>query len=156
MCAVGHPLPGTFGRISPAPEQIGDGRPQLIDFGSSRRVRPGLSSTPAQSCGFTAPELLKGHARLGPGLDMWGLGCLAVETFVRVCGCIPTDKHDVIDEDEAYEQMPDSVPEPLMSLVFGLLLVRDPAESATVEEAMEHEFFEGVDWAAVRSGAVWR
>ena len=43
----------------------------------------------------------------------------------------------------------------LHDLMFERLLVTDPAQRATAAEAMGHAYFEGVDWDAVRSRAVW-
>jgi hypothetical protein len=141
----------------------GGGRPQIIDFGVSLRLQPGggLDGKPAKSPGYTAPECAgqqrpRGAAAPGAALDAWGVGCIAAAALLRddFDGAVAAD--GVLDEGLAEAAVPEGVPPELRALLFERLLVREPDWRATPAQAMGHAFFEGIDWDAVRSGAVWR
>ncbi|KIY98446.1 hypothetical protein MNEG_9516 [Monoraphidium neglectum] len=136
-----------------------DGEPQIIDFGSASRVpAEGLRHTPMQSKGYRAPECGKKKGGfMGCAIDMWALGCVGVEmvlgfdTFFSFVG-----KHDVLSVDKAAAaEWPSSAPATLHALVFDCLLVHDPVQRASAARIMQHPYFEGLDWEAVRSGAAW-
>ncbi|KAI8476674.1 MAG: kinase-like domain-containing protein [Monoraphidium minutum] len=138
-------------------------RPQIIDFGSASRLAPGgggLRHAPPQSKGYAAPECSAKQSKgwvMGCAIDTWALGCLAARLALGVNALMAAaGDSDVVRPEALGGAWPPGVAPALRALVFDGLLLRDPAARLTPTEAMGHEFFQGLDWAAVRSGAAWR
>mmetsp|Transcript_69545 Transcript_69545/g.96699 ORF Transcript_69545/g.96699 Transcript_69545/m.96699 type:complete len:520 (+) Transcript_69545:84-1643(+) len=140
------------------PENIlldSDGHVVLTDFGLCKEnVKPGGGT--ATFCGtpeYLAPEVLKKHS-YGRPVDWWCLGCV---TFEMMCGLPPFYSRDC---NEMYDRIlhdsisfPDFVPGPARSFLRGLLVrIPDQRLGGSIKDAkdvMKHEFFDGIDWAAL-------
>ena len=48
-----------------------------------RKRPPSDLTVPICTVHYRAPDMLLGHERFGPDLDMWSLGCVAAELFLR-------------------------------------------------------------------------
>lgn len=144
------------------PENIllsADGHVLLADFGL---CKPGVAcaSQAFSICGtpeYISPEVLKG-AGYDKSVDYWGLGVLL---YVMICGCMPFNHQD--------RQNPSSILNTLTlckltfkhwvspearSLISSLLQVNvsliQPLRRLTSFYTLQtHDFFTGLDWAAV-------
>ncbi|KIZ04796.1 hypothetical protein MNEG_3163 [Monoraphidium neglectum] len=93
---------------------------------------------------------------MGLAIDVWALGCVAVQMVLGFDALFAlADKHEVLSPKAVAAAWPSYEPVALRALVFDCLLVRDPAQCASVAQVMAHSFFEGLDWEAVRKGATW-
>lgn len=127
----------------------------LTDFGLCKEnVQPGGST--ATFCGtpeYLAPEVLKKHS-YGRAVDWWCLGCV---TYEMMCGLPPFYSRDC---NEMYDRIlhdslsfPEYVPaaarkflERLLNRIPDQRLGGGPTDA---EEVKAHEFFKGIDWAAL-------
>jgi serine/threonine-protein kinase BUR1 len=148
------------------------GELRLTDFGLSRPLEEGRKEyTPGvYTRWYRPPELLMGSKQYGNSADMWGVGCILAEIFIkrplfpgdddfeqiqqvsRVCG---TPSSQTMSNFEAF---PNSkklhLPvfrrkirehfeklEPLAVDLIDKLLVLDPKNRLSAKEALEHSFF---------------
>lgn len=154
------------------------GQARLADFGLSADVSKAPSSGSSGTRGHLAPEQ---YTPVGPdgkklprptyytSPDLWALGvCVHHWTVGRrpfVCGKASSgsdsDEVDVLGVYRAGfdRSLPLFVEQPaLLSLVDGLLTLEPHARLGVrgegLREVMEHAYFEGFDWAALRQGAM--
>lgn len=76
---------------------------KLGDFGQARKFVPcshTLFTPEVTTRGYRPPELLLGHMRYGPALDMWGLGCIVAEMLLGRCIFDTPDSDDEEGTDE--------------------------------------------------------
>lgn len=140
------------------PENIllhADGHVGLIDFGLSR---PNFHSTDTTKtlCGtaeYVAPEMLVGDP-YGFPIDAWGLGCVI---FEMLTGSPPFfDSRQAVMNENIVFNCP-KYPSHLSPCVVGLidgLLNKHQKNRTTVEAAMRHPWFTGVNWEVVRKRAL--
>jgi serine/threonine-protein kinase BUR1 len=148
------------------------GELRLTDFGLSRPLEEGRKEyTPGvYTRWYRPPELLMGSKQYGPSADMWGVGCILAEMFIkrplfpgdddfeqiqqlsRVCG---TPSSQTIPN---FDTFPNSkklhLPvyrrrvrehfeklDPLAIDLIDKLLVLDPKKRLSAKEALDHSFF---------------
>lgn len=145
------------------PENIlldSEGHVVITDFGLCKENVPpgGTTSTFCGTPEYLAPEVLKKHS-YGRAVDWWCLGCV---TYEMMCGLPPFYSRDC---NEMYDRIlhdtlsfPEFVPGDARSFLRGLL-VRIPDQRlggslADDQDVKRHEFFGGLDWAALDGRAI--
>ncbi|EFJ53112.1 hypothetical protein VOLCADRAFT_102735 [Volvox carteri f. nagariensis] len=125
-----------------------NGRPMLADTDSMDSVK---ITKRAGTTSYQAPELWRATLQ-GPGYtadkaDMYAMGITLAEMVAYPAGS--NGKLQQLKDDPA-GCMPAYVPADLKDLLCGLLA--PAAKRLTVEQAMGHKFFDGLDWPALSSG----
>lgn len=137
-------------------------------------VDPRMSTNYVQTRWYRAPELLLGNSEGNKQTDMWSVGCIMAEMMGRkvlfsgtstldqlrriiyVLGT-PSDTHEIAGSMEAYRfvmSLPKSIPirfeelfknaNPLAIDLLKRILVFNPANRLSAEEALRHPYFENI------------
>jgi serine/threonine protein kinase len=123
------------------------GHIKLADFGFAKEKMffPQKTFSFCGSPEYLSPEMIK---RKGHGMetDMWSFGCFCYELLT---GNPPFQNENMYRLFTAIEQGHVWYPPDLSGIVISLLknlLVVNPNQRLTAEEAMKHDFFQQIDW----------
>jgi serine/threonine protein kinase len=121
----------------------GEGHVRLVDFNMSvLGVSAGCKSVhgPRGSKYSQAPEQVRGAA-YGLKTDVWALGCVAFEMFLKT----HVSKSSL--EEFAANEL--TTTDPVVDDFIKCLLVRDADARPSMEDVKKHELFQAVEWADV-------
>lgn len=114
------------------------GNIKITDFGLSNILQPGKRfDTFCRSLHYVAPEILKGAAYLGPGVDIWALGIIL---YCLVVGGQPWDAEDPKNMMAKIQQgltFPSHISEELKDLIRKMLTV-DELQRISIAAIKEH------------------
>ncbi|KAL1916915.1 uncharacterized protein VTP21DRAFT_5112 [Calcarisporiella thermophila] len=128
----------------------GIGSVKIADFGLSKILWEGSTSTPCGTIGYTAPEIIN-DKDYSKSVDMWALGCVL---YTLLCGFPPfygdeeeCDAQSLLDrvargEYEFLSPWWDNVSDAAKDLVSRLLCV-DPNKRYNIDEFFEHCWIRG-------------
>ena len=116
------------------------GKLKLGDFGCARKVR----SNNAQVVGtwsYCPMEVLLGSTLITYSIDVWGVGCVMSELFIRRRIFSGDSREDALKSvRENYEKIfKQDIPDVALSLLGGLLKI-NVEESISIDVAITHEF----------------
>ncbi|KAI8848094.1 kinase-like domain-containing protein [Chytridium lagenaria] len=115
------------------------GNLKIADFGLARAYHPKNTSANYKNC-----VLLLGVTKYGPAIDMWGVGCVFGEILRRKPILMGNDDLDQLNK---IFQLPGTPNEqtcrsfPRAVELLEQLLVCDPAQRLSAEEAVNHRYF---------------
>ena len=122
--------------------------PKLVDFGLSKMVGPNeRAKEPFGTLGYVAPEILEAELYTGQ-CDMWSIGCIV---HALICGALPFDHENRDELMRMTRDEPLTWKDPVWSEVskkgkdlVNRLLIKNPDERITLDEALDHDWFRNV------------
>lgn len=116
----------------------GAGNIKLIDFGSAAYIKNGPFDVFVGTIDYAAPEVLQGRSYKGKEQDVWALGVLLYTI------CYKENPFYNIDEIMDRElRIPFVTSEASLDLI-KMMLDRDVERRPTIEQVLDHEWFEGL------------
>ncbi|VTT98441.1 serine threonine protein kinase : WD40 repeat-containing protein OS=Singulisphaera acidiphila (strain ATCC BAA-1392 / DSM 18658 / VKM B-2454 / MOB10) GN=Sinac_7396 PE=3 SV=1: Pkinase [Gemmataceae bacterium] len=109
--------------------------PKVTDFGLAKAMEGGLDLTvPGMACGtpnYMAPEQVRGSRRVGPGVDVYGLGAVLYELLTGRPPFVGSDAAEVMDkilrvDPPSIRKVVPTLPRDL-SVIVAKCLEKDPA-----------------------------
>lgn len=115
---------------------------KIADFGLSNMMMDGeFLRTSCGSPNYASPEIISGRLYAGPEIDIWSCGVIL---YALLCGTLPFDDEHVPTLFRKIRSgvfpIPDYLNQSVVSLLTHMLQV-DPMKRATVQEIVQHEWF---------------
>lgn len=120
--------------------------PKIVDFGLAKIIGPSnTASEPFGTLGYVAPEVLR-KQNYTFSCDVWSIGCMC---YALLSGSLPFDHESQKEtirmtlEDKLIFDLPiwQQVSRGAKDLI-SRLLVKDPSKRMTLEQALQHQWFE--------------
>ena len=123
--------------------------PKLVDFGLAKMIGPNEKALePFGTLGYVAPEVLKKQP-YSFSCDLWSYGCII---YALLSGSLPYDHESQKETIKMTLNNPLEFDLPcwkshsnLSKDIILRLLDKNPAKRITLEQALKHEWFNGVD-----------
>lgn len=125
------------------------GVPKLVDFGLAKMIGPNeKADEPFGTLGYVAPEVLRKEP-YSFSCDLWSYGCII---YALLSGSLPFDHESQKEtikmtlENKLEFDLPcwNSISENCKDLLVKLL-AKDPSKRITLENALKHKWFNGID-----------
>ena len=123
--------------------------PKLVDFGLAKMIGPNeKASEPFGTLGYVAPEILKKQP-YSFSCDLWSFGCII---YALLSGSLPFDHESqketikmTLNKKLEFDLPCWNTFTPECKDLLVQLLQKDPAQRISLEDALNHEWFKGID-----------